>query len=245
MLFLEHKHLLRQPYTRDPVPVAGVPDPVRPGSDRGRRRRAHHRHLGRHGREVPAGGRQPRPREDGSSVQVDRPALTRAVGPGAGGERGGPHRPAARRPRGRAHQRLRGRGGGVGRPSTASRPRRPGRPGSGPPTPTWPTSPAWDGHPAPGRRHRRRPPGRCWPSSISPCMSEVRAACRCCGRKAHPVRLETVVVPDPGPGEAVVAVQACGVCHTDLHYREGAINDDFPSSSATRPPARWRRSGRA
>jgi S-(hydroxymethyl)mycothiol dehydrogenase len=36
------------------------------------------------------------------------------------------------------------------------------------------------------------------------------------------------LVPDPGPGEAVVQVQACGVCHTDLHYREGAINDDFP-----------------
>jgi S-(hydroxymethyl)mycothiol dehydrogenase len=36
------------------------------------------------------------------------------------------------------------------------------------------------------------------------------------------------VVPDPGPGEAVVAIQACGVCHTDLHYREGAINDEFP-----------------
>jgi S-(hydroxymethyl)mycothiol dehydrogenase len=35
-------------------------------------------------------------------------------------------------------------------------------------------------------------------------------------------------VPDPGPDEVVVAVQACGVCHTDLHYREGAINDDFP-----------------
>ena len=35
-------------------------------------------------------------------------------------------------------------------------------------------------------------------------------------------------VPDPGPGEALVQVQACGVCHTDLHYREGGINDDFP-----------------
>jgi S-(hydroxymethyl)mycothiol dehydrogenase len=35
-------------------------------------------------------------------------------------------------------------------------------------------------------------------------------------------------VPDPGPGEAVVTIQACGVCHTDLHYREGGINDDFP-----------------
>ncbi|HEX8582149.1 MAG TPA: S-(hydroxymethyl)mycothiol dehydrogenase [Acidimicrobiales bacterium] len=44
----------------------------------------------------------------------------------------------------------------------------------------------------------------------------------------EPVTVETVVVPDPGPGEAVVRVQACGVCHTDLHYREGAITDDFP-----------------
>jgi S-(hydroxymethyl)mycothiol dehydrogenase len=46
--------------------------------------------------------------------------------------------------------------------------------------------------------------------------------------KGEPVTTETVLVPDPGPGEALVAVQACGVCHTDLHYREGAINDDFP-----------------
>ena len=46
--------------------------------------------------------------------------------------------------------------------------------------------------------------------------------------KGRPVSLETVLVPDPGPGEAVVGVQACGVCHTDLHYREGGINDDFP-----------------
>jgi S-(hydroxymethyl)mycothiol dehydrogenase len=46
--------------------------------------------------------------------------------------------------------------------------------------------------------------------------------------KGAPVSVETIVVPDPGPGEAVVAVKACGVCHTDLHYREGGINDDFP-----------------
>jgi S-(hydroxymethyl)mycothiol dehydrogenase len=46
--------------------------------------------------------------------------------------------------------------------------------------------------------------------------------------KGQPVSVETIVVPDPGPGEAVVAIQACGVCHTDLHYREGGINDDFP-----------------
>ncbi|MGN6131061.1 MAG: S-(hydroxymethyl)mycothiol dehydrogenase [Nocardioidaceae bacterium] len=46
--------------------------------------------------------------------------------------------------------------------------------------------------------------------------------------KGAPVTIETVNVPDPGPGEAVVKVQACGVCHTDLHYREGGINDEFP-----------------
>ena len=47
-------------------------------------------------------------------------------------------------------------------------------------------------------------------------------------RKGAPVSLETIVIPDPGPGEVVVAIQACGVCHTDLHYREGGINDEFP-----------------
>ncbi|MEZ5320778.1 MAG: alcohol dehydrogenase catalytic domain-containing protein [Microthrixaceae bacterium] len=46
--------------------------------------------------------------------------------------------------------------------------------------------------------------------------------------RGEPVTIETIVVPDPGPGEVVVAVQACGVCHTDLHYREGGIGDDFP-----------------
>jgi S-(hydroxymethyl)mycothiol dehydrogenase len=46
--------------------------------------------------------------------------------------------------------------------------------------------------------------------------------------KGAPVELVTINVPDPGPGEAVVKVQACGVCHTDLHYREGGINDEFP-----------------
>ena len=46
--------------------------------------------------------------------------------------------------------------------------------------------------------------------------------------KGAPVSVTTVIVPDPGPGEALVKVQACGVCHTDLHYREGGIGDDFP-----------------
>src|SRR5689334_19656868 len=46
--------------------------------------------------------------------------------------------------------------------------------------------------------------------------------------KGEPVEVTTVLVPDPGPGEALVAIQACGVCHTDLHYREGGIGDDYP-----------------
>lgn len=46
--------------------------------------------------------------------------------------------------------------------------------------------------------------------------------------KGVPVEVVNVVIPDPGPGEVVVRVQACGVCHTDLTYREGGINDEFP-----------------
>src|SRR3712207_5684596 len=46
--------------------------------------------------------------------------------------------------------------------------------------------------------------------------------------KGAPVTVETIVVPDPGPGEVVVDVQACGVCATYRHYREANINDEFP-----------------
>jgi S-(hydroxymethyl)mycothiol dehydrogenase len=46
--------------------------------------------------------------------------------------------------------------------------------------------------------------------------------------KGAEVETTRIVVPDPGPGEALVRVQACGVCHTDLHYREGGIGNDFP-----------------
>ena len=46
--------------------------------------------------------------------------------------------------------------------------------------------------------------------------------------KGAEVTLQSILVPDPGPGEALIRVKACGVCHTDLHYREGAINDEFP-----------------
>jgi S-(hydroxymethyl)mycothiol dehydrogenase len=57
-------------------------------------------------------------------------------------------------------------------------------------------------------------------------MHEVRGVVA--REKGRAVSVETIEIPDPGPGEVVVDVAACGVCHTDLHYREGAINDDFP-----------------
>jgi S-(hydroxymethyl)mycothiol dehydrogenase len=57
-------------------------------------------------------------------------------------------------------------------------------------------------------------------------MHEVRGVVA--RAKGEPVTVEQILVPDPGPGEALVDIAACGVCHTDLHYREGGINDDFP-----------------
>ena len=57
-------------------------------------------------------------------------------------------------------------------------------------------------------------------------MEQVRAVIA--RSKGAPVELATINVPAPGPGETVVRVQACGVCHTDVHYREGGINDEFP-----------------
>jgi S-(hydroxymethyl)mycothiol dehydrogenase len=56
--------------------------------------------------------------------------------------------------------------------------------------------------------------------------TEVRAVVS--RAKNEPVSVETILVPDPGPGEALVRVQACGVCHTDLHYVQGGIGEDYP-----------------
>src|SRR5688500_549291 len=57
-------------------------------------------------------------------------------------------------------------------------------------------------------------------------MQQVRAVIA--RAKGAPVEIVNINVPDAGPGEAVVKVLTCGVCHTDLHYREGGINDEFP-----------------
>jgi len=52
--------------------------------------------------------------------------------------------------------------------------------------------------------------------------------------KGAPVEVVTINVPDPSPGEAVVTISACGVCHTDMHYREGASTTSSRSYSVTR-----------
>ena len=57
-------------------------------------------------------------------------------------------------------------------------------------------------------------------------MTEVRGVVAT--GKGKPVEVTAIHVPDPGPGEVVVGVRACGVCHTDLHYREGGISDEYP-----------------
>ncbi|MGV0734709.1 S-(hydroxymethyl)mycothiol dehydrogenase, partial [Mycolicibacter sinensis] len=46
--------------------------------------------------------------------------------------------------------------------------------------------------------------------------------------KGKPVEVTDIVIPDPGANDVVVAITACGVCHTDLTYRDGGINDSYP-----------------
>src|SRR5690606_22245107 len=68
------------------------------------------------------------------------------------------------------------------------------------------------------RPHRR-------PKGTHP-MHEVKAVV--VKEKNAPATVETILVPDPGPGEALVDVVTCGVCQTDLHYKVGGVSDDFP-----------------
>jgi len=47
-------------------------------------------------------------------------------------------------------------------------------------------------------------------------------------RAGEPAELEDILIDAPGAGEVLVKIQASGVCHTDLHYKLGAISNDFP-----------------
>ncbi len=39
----------------------------------------------------------------------------------------------------------------------------------------------------------------------------------------RPLVLRDLPIPDPGPGEALVEVTACGLCHTDLGFADGSV----------------------
>jgi propanol-preferring alcohol dehydrogenase len=42
-------------------------------------------------------------------------------------------------------------------------------------------------------------------------------------RPGEPLRLAELPEPEPGPGEVLVSVNACGVCRTDLHIADGEL----------------------
>jgi propanol-preferring alcohol dehydrogenase len=52
---------------------------------------------------------------------------------------------------------------------------------------------------------------------------------------SSPLRVIERDVPVPGPGELLIRVEACGICHTDLHTVEGDI---IPNRS--RPSSHWK-----
>jgi propanol-preferring alcohol dehydrogenase len=45
-----------------------------------------------------------------------------------------------------------------------------------------------------------------------------------------PLAIEEVPTPEPGPGEILLKVAACGICHTDLHYMDHGV------ATAKKPP---------
>ena len=61
-------------------------------------------------------------------------------------------------------------------------------------------------------------------------------------RQREPLRLRDLPVPEPGPGEVLLRVLACGVCRTDLHVVDGELAAAEAAARA-RPPDRRRRTG--
>ncbi|MBZ8117074.1 alcohol dehydrogenase catalytic domain-containing protein [Roseovarius sp. LXJ103] len=58
----------------------------------------------------------------------------------------------------------------------------------------------------------------------TPLPDTMRAAiCRTPGGK---LELTKMSVPKPGPSQILVKIEACGVCHSDLHLRDG--DEDLP-----------------
>jgi len=46
-----------------------------------------------------------------------------------------------------------------------------------------------------------------------------------CEGPRRPLALRTLARPEPGPGQVLIAVHACGVCRTDLHLVDGELPD--------------------
>lgn len=46
--------------------------------------------------------------------------------------------------------------------------------------------------------------------------------------RGGPISVEELSIGDPGPGEVLVRIAASGVCHSDMHYVDGHLGDDFP-----------------
>lgn len=58
-------------------------------------------------------------------------------------------------------------------------------------------------------------------------MSRIKAAvCRAFG---EPLTIEEITIADPGPGEILVDVKACAICHSDISFAEGAWGGDLPA----------------
>jgi len=47
-------------------------------------------------------------------------------------------------------------------------------------------------------------------------------------KRGEPLRIETVVVADPGPGEVLIKLAATGLCHSDLHLIDDKIEYGMP-----------------
>lgn len=59
----------------------------------------------------------------------------------------------------------------------------------------------------------------------SPLPNTMRAAL--CDAPGAALEIREVPVPQPGPGQVLVRLESCGVCHSDLHLRDG--NENLPA----------------
>jgi S-(hydroxymethyl)glutathione dehydrogenase / alcohol dehydrogenase len=57
-------------------------------------------------------------------------------------------------------------------------------------------------------------------------MKTRAAVCRAFGK---PLRVETVELGDPGPGEVLIRTAACAICHSDIFYIDGAWGGELPA----------------